>query len=101
MESHGSLCRAVAAVRDALLQEHFSTSTTEWRGVNVMTMHKSKGKEFNEVFIYETNHQGRIVRANASDNEVAQARLALRVAVTRAVSRTTILSPKNDMCVFL
>jgi DNA helicase-2/ATP-dependent DNA helicase PcrA len=97
----GCYAGAVAAVRDALLKEHFSTSTTEWRGVNVMTMHKSKGKEFDEVFIYETNHQGRIVRANASDNEVAQARLALRVAVTRAVSRTTILSPKNDMCVFL
>ena len=73
----------------------------EWRGVNVMTMHKSKGKEFDEVFIYEGSHQGRIVCANASDNEVAQARLALRVAVTRAVSRTTILSPKSDMCVFL
>jgi DNA helicase II / ATP-dependent DNA helicase PcrA len=98
---YGSYVGAAIAVRDALLQEHFSASTMEWRGVNVMTMHKSKGKEFDEVFIYEGSHQGRIVRANASDNEVAQARLALRVAVTRAVSRTTILSPKSDMCVFL
>jgi DNA helicase-2/ATP-dependent DNA helicase PcrA len=97
----GRYAGAVAAVRDALLQEHFSTSTAQWRGVNVMTMHKSKGKEFDEVFIYETNHQGRIVRSNASTNEVAQARLALRVAVTRAIARTTILSPKNDMCEFL
>lgn len=97
----GRYAGAVAAVRDALLQEHFSTSTAQWRGVNVMTMHKSKGKEFDEVFIYETNHQGRIVRSNASNNEVAQARLALRVAVTRATTRTTILSPKNDMCELL
>lgn len=97
----GRYAGAVAAVRDALLQEHFSTPTTEWRGVNVMTMHKSKGKEFNEVFIYETNHQGRFLRANAQANEIAQARLALRVAATRAISRTTILSPKNDVCVFL
>jgi DNA helicase-2/ATP-dependent DNA helicase PcrA len=99
--ANGRYAGAVAAVRDALLQEHFSASAIEWRGVNVMTMHKSKGKEFDEVFIYETNHQGRIVRSNASTNEVAQARLALRVAVTRAIARTTILSPKNDMCEFL
>jgi DNA helicase-2/ATP-dependent DNA helicase PcrA len=99
--ANGGYAGAVAAVRDSLLQEHFSTSTTEWRGINVMTMHKSKGKEFNEVFIYETSYQGRIVRADAPANEVAQARLALRVAATRAMSRTTILSPKNDMCVFL
>jgi DNA helicase-2/ATP-dependent DNA helicase PcrA len=97
----GRYSGAVSAVREALLQEHFSTSATQWLGVNVMTIHKSKGKEFNEVFIYETNHQGRIVRSNASPNEIAQAQLALRVAVTRAMKRTTILSPKNDMCVFL
>lgn len=92
---------ASSAVRDALLQEHFSTSTKEWRGVHVMTIHKSKGKEFDEVIVYEGSHQGRIVRANASERDIAQARLALRVAVTRAMKRATILTPKNDVCGFL
>jgi len=99
--ANGGYMGAGSAVRNALLQEHFSSSTKDWRGVNVMTIHKSKGKEFDEVFIYEGSHQGRIVRANASPNDIAQARLVLRVAVTRAINRTTILSPKNDMCVFL
>lgn len=92
---------AASAVRDALLQEHFSASTMEWRGVHVMTIHKSKGKEFDEVIVYEGSHQGRIVRANASDRDIAQARLALRVAVTRARKRASILTPKNDVCRFL
>ncbi len=97
----GNYAGAAEAVRDALLQEHFSASTRTWVGVHVMTIHKSKGKEFDEVLIYEGRHQGRIVRSNASDNEVAQARLALRVAVTRARERVTILTPGNDVCRFL
>lgn len=67
----------------------------------MMTIHKSKGKEFDEVFIYESTHQGRIVRQNASDSDIAQARLSLRVAITRAKCRVTILTPKNDACPFL
>lgn len=92
---------AVEAVRTILSQEHFSASTKEWRGVNVMTIHKSKGKEFDEVFIFEGRHRGRIVRSNATERDVAQARLALRVGVTRAMQRATILTPSNDPCAFL
>ena len=88
-------------MRDALLQEHFSASIKEWRGVHVMTIHKSKGKEFDEVIIYEGSHQGRIARANANDRELAQARLILRVGVTRAMQRATILTPRSDPCRFL
>jgi DNA helicase-2/ATP-dependent DNA helicase PcrA len=97
----GGYAGAASAIRDALLQEHFSASTKVWRGVHVMTIHKSKGKEFDEVLVYERSHHGRIVRADATPNDVAQARLALRVAITRAMKRATILTPKNDVCVFL
>jgi DNA helicase-2/ATP-dependent DNA helicase PcrA len=97
----GGYAGAASAIRDALLQEHFSASTKVWRGVHVMTIHKSKGKEFDEVLVYDGSHHGRIVRADATPNDVAQARLALRVAVTRAMKRATILTPKNDVCVFL
>ncbi len=98
---NGSYRGAENAVRDALLQEHFAASTKEWRGVHVMTIHKSKGKEFDEVIIYEGSHQGRIARAKANDRELAQARLALRVGVTRARQRATILTPRSDPCQFL
>ena len=86
-----------AGVRDivsgALLQEHFSASTRVWTGVNVMTIHKSKGKEFDEVIIFEGSRAGRLLRDNASARDLEQARLALRVAVTRARQRTTVLTP--------
>jgi DNA helicase-2/ATP-dependent DNA helicase PcrA len=92
---------AANAVRDALLQEHFSTSVRVRRGIHVMTIHKSKGKEFEEVIIYEGSHQGRIVRVTASAKDIAQSRLALRVAATRAMKHTTILTPRHDVCRFL
>lgn len=66
-----------------------------------MTMHKAKGKEFDEVIIYEGYYQGRIVRNDASKKEETQALYNLRVAVTRAMKRVKILSPKNNMCPFL
>lgn len=99
--STGSYAGASNAVRDALLQEHFSGSIRVRRGIHVMTIHKSKGKQFEEVIIYEGSHQGRIVRVTASEKEIAQARLALRVAATRAMNHTTILTPRHDVCRFL
>jgi DNA helicase-2/ATP-dependent DNA helicase PcrA len=89
------------AVQNALLQEHFSAATKVWRGVNVMTIHKSKGKEFTEVIVYEGTHSGKIVWPNATDREKQQALLALRVAVTRATHRATIMTPAGDVCPFL
>jgi DNA helicase II / ATP-dependent DNA helicase PcrA len=89
------------ALREALLAEHFSAALKDWRGVHVMTIHKSKGKEFDEVFIYEGLHQGRFVHINGTEREIAQERLALRVAVTRSMKRCTILTPTNDPCSFL
>lgn len=97
----GNYMGAVAAVHDALVQEHFSASIKEWHGVHVMTIHKSKGKEFNEVVIYEGIHNGKIVSQAADERRVAQARLTLRVGVTRAMERTSILTPASDPCLFL
>lgn len=95
--NNGNYSGASDAVRNALLQEHFSASTKVWTGVNVMTFHKAKGKEFDEVIIYEGHYQGKIAR----EKDIEQSRLALRVAVTRAIRRATILTPSNDICKFL
>lgn len=92
---NGSYDGAAAAVRDALLQEHFSIAVKDWRGIHVMTIHKSKGKEFDEIVLYEGMFQGRYLRPDASDEDVAKARLVLRVGVTRAMRRTTILTPEG------
>lgn len=99
--TRGNYVGAEAALRDALLQEHFVAAQKEWRGLHVMTIHKAKGKEFDEVIIYEGAFSGRIVAANADSRRIAQSRLALRVAVTRAIRRTTIVTPQRDGCQFL
>ncbi len=88
-------------ISSALLREHFSTSTRVWRGVNIMTIHKSKGKEFDEVIVFEGSRTGRLLRQNATAHDIEQARLALRVAVTRARQRTTILTPEWASCPLL
>jgi DNA helicase-2/ATP-dependent DNA helicase PcrA len=91
---------AVRLVKNALLQEHFSSTTHMQRGVNVMTMHKSKGKEFSEVIIYEGLYNNRIV-FGTSEKELSQAKLKLRVAVTRAMENVTIYTPQFDPCPLL
>lgn len=100
-KTHGSYVGALAAVRNALIQEHFTAATKDWRGVHLMTIHKAKGKEFDEVVIYEGRFSGRIVPDDADEARRGQARLALRVAVTRAMKRTTILTPSSNRCVFI
>ncbi len=86
------------AVAEALTQEHFAMSTKKWDGVNVMTIHKSKGKEFDEVIIYEGFYNNRIV---SKPEYIEQSRLNLRVAVTRAKKHAVIITPENDPCPLL
>lgn len=97
-ESYSGARRMVA---DALLQEHFSAATRVWTGVNVMTVHKAKGKEFDEVIVFEGAHSGRLLRENPTERDTEQARLVLRVAVTRARTRTALLTPNWKRCPLL
>lgn len=99
--SHSRYLGARQAVEEALRQEYFATSSRDWTGVNIMTIHKSKGKEFDEVFIFDGFMQGNILRSQATPNERRQALMALRVAVTRAKRRTMILTPALTPCPFL
>jgi DNA helicase-2/ATP-dependent DNA helicase PcrA len=99
--SSGTYDGAASAVSDALLQEHFAIGAKDWKGVHVMTIHKSKGKEFDEVIVYEGKYQHRIVAGGASAEKVAEARRNLRVAITRAKRKATLLTPRNDRCILL
>jgi DNA helicase II / ATP-dependent DNA helicase PcrA len=92
----GYYLNARSAIEDALTQEHFSMTNREWKGIYIMNIHKSKGKEFDEVIIWEEPYKP-IVHPDS----VQEGTLLLRVAITRARSYTTLLTPARMPCILL
>lgn len=106
---NGRYANAMQIVSDAFVQEHFALSKKPENGVVVMNIHKSKGKEFDEVIIFDgfssmrggivsNGFYSRICFENAVNRDTAQ---NLRVGVTRARHKTTILTPKHMPCALL
>lgn len=94
--NHGSYQMAASHVDDALTQEHFSMSTRQWKGIYIMNIHKSKGKEFDEVIIWEE-----LYKPIVFPNSIDQGKLLLRVAITRARSFVTFLTPASQPCLLI
>ena len=107
----GAYTNARVALDQALAQEQILDGVEAPAGLQVMNIHKAKGKQFDEVIIFEgwpkrvkreiVANPDRIVRFNSREQINDQARQNFRVSVTRGKRQTTILTPIGDPCVLL
>lgn len=99
-KTKGQYYNAGKAVEESLTIEHFSMTQRKWNGIFVMTIHKSKGKEFNEVIIWDDEYRP-IVSSRADEERIKKDRILLRVAFTRAMSKATFLTPSYKSCILI
>ena len=85
---------AVGIVEQQLSNEQVAALEHDHRGCIVMTMHKSKGKEFDGVILVEGSYAGRFFPDNERPPHLRSRRL-LRVALTRAKRKVIILRPHS------
>jgi DNA helicase-2/ATP-dependent DNA helicase PcrA len=97
--STGTYRDARKLLDSALVEDQFAATTRPLRGVTVMTIHKAKGKEFDEVVVYEGAY-ARFQHGESAES-VRSARFNLHVAVTRARQGVTILTPAAAPCALL
>jgi DNA helicase II / ATP-dependent DNA helicase PcrA len=91
--THGCYLGARALLDAAHLEDQFTATTHGHRGVNVMTMHKAKGKEFDEVIVFENSYHRYLRDTQAAS--LTAARFNLHVAVTRARRAVTVFTPRD------
>lgn len=95
--TNGSYHGAVSIIDSSFLKEHFTASVAETHGVVIMNMHKAKGKEFDEVILFEEQYHPYY----RLQSDIDKARINLRVSVTRARQKTTIFTPKFSPSILL
>lgn len=91
----GTYGNAQQIVQRALDQNLLISSRLDPQGVVLMTMHKSKGKEFDAVVIIEGKFRGQFFNDRAELPPYEASRRLLRVAITRARHRVVIIRPSG------
>ena len=102
----GQYTEARAVLDIALAQDQILGGVDDPPGVQVMTVHKSKGKQFDGVIVVrEGRHDGKRMVSSfvwwGDDAPYHRSRKILRVAITRAKAHTLMLGPIFPGCPIL
>ena len=97
--THGAYIDARTLLQAAVVEDQFAATGRAHHGVSVMTIHKAKGKEFDEVIVFEGPFQRYFVQ-RGPDSE-RSARFNLHVAATRARTLLTVMTPSINPCPLL
>lgn len=84
---------AAGAIRRALGNESLAMSRQEHTDISLMSMHRSKGKEFDGVVIAEDIHRSKLLDPQWDTKRTAETRRLLRVAITRARHMVVFVRP--------
>jgi DNA helicase-2/ATP-dependent DNA helicase PcrA len=91
--ANGSYREARSLLAAAVVEDQFAATSRPHHGVTVMTIHKAKGKEFDEVIVFEGIYQRFLQRSGAEAER--SARYNLHVATTRACKAANIMTPRS------
>lgn len=93
----GSYRDARSIVRHSLNMGKLLATETEPHGVVLMTLHKSKGREFDGVVIVEGQYSGSLFNEKWERPPFAGTRRLLRVGITRARHQVVIIRPHGAL----
>lgn len=99
-QERGNYSSARKIVDTALAQDQLLSGGEDLSGIHVMTMHKSKGKQFDAVIIFRCEHSSPFLWPNDPAPH-RKSRKVLRVAITRARIHTMILNQAFPQCPIL
>ncbi|OBI65129.1 hypothetical protein A5667_27465 [Mycolicibacterium fortuitum] len=88
---------AVATVRQTLAERLLDDARTQQSRINLMNMHRSKGKEFDGVIVAEGRYQGKLLDREADFAPRSARRRLLRVGLTRARHQVLLLRPDGSV----
>jgi len=92
----GTYAGASHLVKRILDRQRLLGSDRDQRGCTLMTIHKSKGKEFDGVVVIEHSHKGPLL-GPGDEPAGSVARRLLRVAVTRARTHVCLVRPQGSV----
>lgn len=99
-EETGSYKDARNILDAAIIETQMVSENKNQKGINVMTIHKAKGKEFDGVIIFDSLHSCPFV-ARGDSGLMKKSRKLLLVGITRAKYHTLILRDVSQTCPIL